>query len=410
MMISARRRRRRRRAKPAAARLSRGADGGAPRPPPYRLTTTTPARMFPASSPPQSVWDAVSRLLPRVEWEEARRALGVTLIEQNASLSAEAAALSSIVSAADADAGAAGSAGFERNTLAAQVAFFVEGLASSSGASSRALLTRGSRARSSDGLSSAGSCTSLNCSDAAAVDLGGASAAARSAVDAFASAADENGKGGGGGAHSSWLWADAATLEKLREALNQEAAALADDIEYLRARLLSHADVRAALPAASSDAASLAALRARKAELQHRWIALEAERELGGSVSASTVLTKGALRCSDGAAAEQGAPAAGPPSRAALKLHKALARGDAADDSGRIGTRNITPAAAIAGRGQLSHATTAAPAPTNSARVLSRGAVAGVLRVRGAQHGGEAQTIAARESGAVIDDDERFFS
>lgn len=353
------------------------------------------------------MWDAVSRLLPRVEWEEARRALGVSTIEQNASLSAEAAALTSIVSAAEADAGAAGAAGFERNTLAAQVAFFVEGLAAArSGAASRA---RGSRARSSDGLSSAGSCASVGCGDTGAVDAGGASAAARNAVDAFACAADENGRHGAS-ASCSWLWADATTLAKLREALSQEAVTLTDDIESLRARLLSMADVRAALPAVSSDAASLAALRARKADLQHRWIALEAERDVMGDAVATAALINGARGSSSEALSAQrgGVAAAAPaPSRAALKLRKALASGDAADggggSEGHRGTTQVAPVAAA------TTSTTAAAAPANTARAAARGPGAGVLRVRGAQLTGDS-SAAVRVPGAAADDDERFFS
>jgi hypothetical protein len=363
-------------------------------------------------SAPQSVWDAVSRLLPRVEWDEARRALGVSLIEGNVALASEAAALVSIVSAAEVEASASGSAGFERTTLAAQVAFFVEGLAARRGVAVRARPPRGPRARSPDGLSSVGSCASAGGGDGTggggggdvANDVGGATAAARDAVSALvaATAPDENGCR----TKASWLWADASTITKLRDALRQEAAALAEDIETLRARLLTLTDVRAALSADPSDSATLVALRARKAILQQKWIALEAQREAGGAAG-----TAPPARSNEPAApATSNYATSAAPSRAVLRLHKALADGEGGGGggSGRSSAPAPAPPVAQAPESLLSASTAAAP---SRARAVARGPVAGVLRLRGAQGGSGAQALAAAASAGRVtsEGDERFF-
>jgi len=283
----------------------------------------------------------------------------------------------------------------ERNALQQQIAFFVEKIAGASGneAAASLPLSRKSRGSLIGGSSTESSTSSRGLVGGGARDLvrgvlsqgnaaGDGPIAARSASkendqpQARKNSCKDNAENTEGVGDASWLWSSPdhyANLNFLRAALEAEEEALLADIQFLQSRVCD--------TAGESRDLSAQTLRARKAELQKKWLEVEAKTAVslvgneGPSVAASLQA----------------------PSSTSLRLHKIL----------KIAPTTTSPPSDLSRVSEPSaptpqFATSAPVASCATSRIGSRGASAAL-----AARSLPLKEVVSEES--VADDESRYF-
>jgi hypothetical protein len=342
----------------------------------------------------QTVWESLTQFVPAQEHAELQRVLGWSAVERNQGLAEELRVLMRLLEGMEADGGGGGGVeggggrdAFERTALQQQIAFFVDkmsGKAASAKAPPSPLSLGGPRKTRGSvvGGSSTGSAASRSNGGGGAKELvqtvlasgvgGGGSISRENSLDLPSAPLPPPNS-----TSSAWLWSAPAhhsSLECLRAALDAEEEALLADIQFLQGRVCD--------TAGETKEVDAQALKARKAELQKKWLEMEARN--GGS---------GGGGGGEGGPLQPTAPSLPTSSTSSLRLHRVLNSSTSA-----VAPAPPRPAAAPTRGVGVSRVAQAALAERFTAPPSQ-------LPQKGLMGGGHEAA-----SKAVVDDEARFFS
>jgi hypothetical protein len=296
-----------------------------------------------------TIWESIQASLPPVEHQEVKRLLGWDAVERNQALAEEARVLLGLLAQEEGALAAASAdpkAAFERSALQSQIAYFISSIAAAAaggdggggggpGARAPAAAAAAGVPIKKGGGSSSSSCSTG--SSGGAGRLGGTRELVQGVLHPTRGASRENelpaAAGGGGGGGPSWT-AVAQARAPLCAALEAEEEALVADIAHLQGRVMEAASE------ARQGGQDTGALRARKAELQRRWLEVEA------SAAASAATAAAAAGAGPAAAA---AGAASSTSSSLSRLHRALRAPSGRMGASEEGAADAAPAAAAGG-------------------------------------------------------------